>query len=58
MKHSIILVSSIILELHLIIKEAGIMDHATINVAQLRSYEYVYRGVNDVFTPEGTGHNW
>ena len=37
-KHSIILVSSIILELHLIIKEAGIMDHATINVAQLRSY--------------------
>ena len=55
--YSIILVSSIILDPHPIIKEAGIMEHATSNVAQLRSYGYIYRGVNNVFTPEVTGHN-
>ena len=49
--HSIIMVSSIILDPHPIIKEAGIMEHATRNVAQLRSSEYMYWGVNDVFTP-------
>ena len=57
---SIILVSGIILDPHPIIKEAGIMEHATSNAARLRrntAYGYMYRGVNDVFIPEGTGHN-
>ena len=58
---SIILVSSIILDPHSIIKEADVMEHATSNVARLRRNtklcECMYRGVNDVFPPEGTGHN-
>ena len=42
---SIILVSSIILDPHAIMKEAGIMEHATSNVARLRRYGYIYRAL-------------
>ena len=39
------LVSSIILDPHPIMKEAGIMEHATSNVARLRRYGYIYRAL-------------
>ena len=54
------MVSSIILDPHTIIKQAGVMEHATSNAAGLRPmrvFGYVYRGVNDVFTAEITGQN-
>ena len=57
MNHSIILVSSIILDPHPIIKQAGVMEHATSNAAGLRLIGYMYRGVNEVFTAEVTGKN-
>jgi hypothetical protein len=54
------MVSSIILDPHPIIKQAGMMEHATSNAAGLRPIAdlgYMYRGVNEVFTAEVTGHN-
>ena len=60
MNQSIFLAYSTVLDPHPIIKEAGIMEHATSNADRLRrntAYGYMYRGVNDVFIPEGTGHN-
>ena len=60
MNQSIILVSNIILDPHTIIKQAGVMEHATSNAAGLRPmrvFGYMYRGVNEVFTAEVNGHN-
>ena len=54
------MVSSVILDPHEIIKQAGMMEHATSNAAGLRPirvFGYMYRGVNEVFTAEVTGHN-
>ena len=51
------MISSIILDPHLIIKQAGMMEHATSNAAVLHPIGYMYRGVNEVFTAEVTGHN-
>jgi hypothetical protein len=51
------MVSSIILDPHSIIKQAGMMEHATSNAARLRPIRYMYWGVNDVFTVEVTGQN-
>ena len=51
------MVSSIVLEPYPIIKQAGMMEHVTSNAAGLRPIGYMYRGVNEVFTAEGTGHN-
>ena len=61
MNQSIFRAYSTVLNPHPIIKEAGIMEHTTSNAARLRrdtAYGDIYRGVNDVFTPDGTGHNW
>jgi hypothetical protein len=49
------MVSGIILHPHPIIKQAGMMEHATSNAAGLRPIGYMYRGVNEVFTAEVTG---
>ena len=54
--------SSITLDPHPIIKEAGVMEHATSNAAQLcrdtaSTGAYCIPGVNEVFAPEVTGHN-
>jgi hypothetical protein len=52
--------SSTVLDPHPIIKEAGIMEHATSNADRLRcdtACMLQIRGVNNVFAPEGTGHN-
>ena len=54
---STILVSSIILDPHPIIKQAGMMGLATSNAARLRPIGYMYWGVNEVFTAEVTGQN-
>ena len=54
------MVSSVILDPHKIIKQAGMMEHATSHTAGLhpmRVFGYMYRGVNEVFTAEATGHN-
>ena len=54
------MVSSIILDPHTIIKQAGMMEHSTSNAAGLRPmrvFGYMYRGVNNVFTSEVTGQN-
>ena len=51
------MVSSIILDPHSIMKQAGVMEHVTSNAAGLRPAGYMYRGVNDVFTAEVTGQN-
>ena len=51
------MVSSIILDPHPIIKQAGIMEHTTSNAAGPRPIGYVYWGVNEVFTAEVTGQN-
>ena len=51
------MVSSITLDPHPIIKQAGVMEHATSNAAGLRPIGYMYRGVNEVFTVEVTGQN-
>ena len=51
------MVYSIILDPHPIIKQAGMMEHATSNAAGLRPIGYMYRGVNEVFTVEVAGQN-
>ena len=54
------MVSSIILDPHTIIKQAGVMENATSNAAGLRPmrvFGYMYRGVNKVFMAEVTGQN-
>ena len=54
------MVSSVILDPHTIIKQAGMMEHSTSNAAGLRPmrvFGYMYRGVNEVFTAEVTGQN-
>ena len=54
------MVSSVILDPHKIIKQAGMMEYATSNAAGLRPmrvFGYMYRGVNEVFTAEVTGQN-
>ena len=51
------MVSSIILDPHAIMKQAGVMEYATSNAAGLRPIGYMYRGVNEVFTAEVTGQN-
>ena len=54
------MVSSVILDPHKIIKQAGMMEHATSHTAGLRPirvFGYMYRGVNNVFTAEVTGQN-
>ena len=51
------MVSSVILDPHTIIKQAGVMEYATSNADGLRLIGYMYRGVNDVFTAEVTGQN-
>ena len=54
------MVSSVILDPHKIIKQAGMMEHATANAAGLRPirvFGYMYRGVNNVFTAEVYGQN-
>ena len=54
------MVSGVILDPHKIIKQAGMMEHATSNAAGLRPmrvFGYMYRGVNEVFTAEVTGQN-
>ena len=57
MNQSIIMLSSIILDPHPIMKQAGMMEHATSNAAGLCPIGYMYSGVNKVFTAEVTGHN-
>ena len=52
---SINMVSSIILDPHPIIKQAGMVEHAASNAAGLRPIGSMYRGVNEVFTAEVTG---
>ena len=55
---SINLVSGIILDTHPVIKQAGMMEHATSNAAGVRLLGiYMYRGVNEVFTVEVTDKN-
>ena len=52
------MVSSVILDPHKIIKQAGMMEYATSNAAGLRPirvFGYMYRGVNNVFTAEVYG---
>ena len=49
------MVSSIILDPHPIIKQAGMVEHAASNAAGLRLIGSMYRGVNEVFTAEVTG---
>jgi hypothetical protein len=52
--------SSTVLDPYPIIKEAGIIEHATSNAARLHcdtACEYMYRGVTNVFAPESTGHD-
>ena len=52
------MVYSIILDPHPIIKQAGMMEHATSNAAGLRPIGYImYWGVNEVFTAEVIGQN-
>ena len=51
------MVSSIIPDPHPVTKQAGMMEHATSNAAGLRPIVYMYRGVNEVFTADVTGHN-
>ena len=51
------MISSIILDPHPIIKQAGVMENVTSNAAGLHLIGYMYRGVNDVFTAEVTGQN-
>ena len=51
------MVSSIILDPHPIIKQAGMMQYVTSNAAGLRPIGYMCRGVNEVFTAEVTGQN-
>ena len=59
MVQSIVLVSSIILDPQPIIKEPDVIEYSTSNVARLRCDTAdggMYRGVNNVFLPEGSGH--
>ena len=49
------MVSSIILDPHTIIKQSGMMEHATSNAAGLRPIGYMYWDVNELFTAEVTG---
>ena len=54
------MVSSVILDPHKIIKQAGMMEHTTSHSAGLRPirvFGYMYRGVNEVFTAEVYGQN-
>ena len=51
------MIFSIILDPHSIIKQAGMMEHATSNAAELRRSGYMYRGVNEVFTAKVSGQN-
>ena len=51
------MVSSVILDPHTIIKQAGMMEHATSNAAGVRLMGYMYRSVKYVFTVEVTGQN-
>ena len=54
------MVSSVTLDPHTIIKQAGMMENATSNAAAVpdwRPIGYMYRGVNEVFTAEVTVHN-
>ena len=57
MKQSIKMVTGTILDSHPIIKQAGVMEHATSNAAGVPPIGYMYRGVNEVFTAEVTGQN-
>ena len=54
------MVFDVILDPHTIIKQPGMMEHATSNTAGQRTavrYRYDYEGVNEVFTAEITGQN-
>ena len=51
------MIFSIILDPHLIMKQAGMMEHAASNAAGLCPIEYMYRGVNEVFTVDVVGQN-
>ena len=52
------MIFSIILDPHPIMKQAGMMEHATSNAAGLLPDRvYMYRGVNEVFTVDVTNKN-